>query len=54
MYNPCIAIIGAGPGGLSFCRICQHNGMDYTIFELDYDRTIRDQGGIVDLHPQSG
>ncbi|MCJ1456038.1 hypothetical protein MMC28_006395 [Mycoblastus sanguinarius] len=54
MPVPLIAIIGAGPGGLTLARILQHNGMQCTIFELDQDRFSRDQGGIVDLHPGSG
>jgi 2-polyprenyl-6-methoxyphenol hydroxylase-like FAD-dependent oxidoreductase len=54
MSVPRIAIIGAGPGGLTLARILQHNGMHCTIFELDQDRSTRDQGGIVDLHPESG
>ena len=49
-----IAIIGAGPGGLTLARILQKNGMECSLFELDQDRYFRDQGGIVDLHPQSG
>ena len=34
--------------------LLQHNGMHCTIFELDKDRFARDQGGIIDLHPESG
>ena len=54
MPFPHIAIIGAGPAGLTLACILQHNGMKCTIFELDKDRFTRDQGGIVDLHPQMG
>jgi 2-polyprenyl-6-methoxyphenol hydroxylase-like FAD-dependent oxidoreductase len=35
-------------------RILQHNGLQCTIFELDQDRTAREQGGMVDLHAESG
>ena len=34
--------------------LLQHNGMQCTIFELDKDRSTRSQGGIIDLHPESG
>jgi 2-polyprenyl-6-methoxyphenol hydroxylase-like FAD-dependent oxidoreductase len=54
MSVPRIAIVGAGPGGLMLARILQQNGMQCTIFEFDQDRSTRDQGGIVDLHPESG
>jgi 2-polyprenyl-6-methoxyphenol hydroxylase-like FAD-dependent oxidoreductase len=54
MSVPRIAIIGAGPGGLTLARILQHNGMQCTVFELDRDRSTRDQGGMVDLHSESG
>ena len=54
MSVPRIAIIGAGLGGLTLARILQHGGMQCTVFELDQDRSTRDQGGLVDLHPESG
>lgn len=34
--------------------LLQHNGMNCTVFELDKDRSTRSQGGIIDLHPESG
>lgn len=54
MPTPRIAIIGAGPGGLTLARILQHNGIQCTIFELDQERSSRNQGGMVDLHPETG
>ena len=34
--------------------LLQQKGMPCTIFELDKDRSTRSQGGIIDLHPESG
>ena len=54
MTGPRIAIIGAGPGGLTLARILQHNGMKCTIFELDQVRHAREQSGTLDLHEDMG
>src|SRR5882757_1163051 len=54
MSNIRIAIIGAGPAGLTLARILQINNFPCTIFELDNDSMGRDQGGTIDLHPQGG
>lgn len=49
-----IAIIGAGPAGLTLARLLQINNIPCTIFELDASPNERDQGGTVDLHPRGG
>ncbi|KAH8812510.1 hypothetical protein F5884DRAFT_670481 [Xylogone sp. PMI_703] len=49
-----IAIIGAGPGGLTLARILQNNGIKYTVFEADETSTSRNQGGMLDLHAEMG
>ncbi|KAG9230100.1 hypothetical protein BJ875DRAFT_166940 [Amylocarpus encephaloides] len=54
MSFPRIAIIGAGPSGLTLASILQKNGLQCAVFELDKDAQSRDQGGIVDLHRGAG
>jgi 2-polyprenyl-6-methoxyphenol hydroxylase-like FAD-dependent oxidoreductase len=49
-----IAIIGGGPGGLTLARILQTRGVQATIYERDASPNTRDQGGTLDLHPESG
>ncbi|MFJ2770975.1 FAD-dependent oxidoreductase [Streptomyces sp. NPDC087300] len=52
--EPRIAVIGAGPGGLICARILQQHGIAVTVHDLDASGTARDQGGTLDMHPQSG
>ncbi|MEU0430545.1 NAD(P)/FAD-dependent oxidoreductase [Streptomyces sp. NPDC006290] len=49
-----IAIIGAGPGGLTCARILQQHGITAAVHDLDTSPTARDQGGTLDMHPDSG
>ncbi|MEU1424454.1 NAD(P)/FAD-dependent oxidoreductase [Kitasatospora sp. NPDC005751] len=52
--TPRIAIVGAGPGGLICARVLQRHGVPVTVYDLDPSRTARDQGGSLDMHPDSG
>jgi 2-polyprenyl-6-methoxyphenol hydroxylase-like FAD-dependent oxidoreductase len=52
--TPRIAIIGAGPGGLTCARILQRRGIKATVYDVDVSRTARNQGGTLDMHPDSG
>lgn len=49
-----IAIIGAGPGGLTLARILQQHGVQATVFEREAHAHERPQGGTLDLHVGSG
>ncbi|CZR61662.1 related to tetracycline resistance protein from transposon Tn4351/Tn4400 [Phialocephala subalpina] len=52
--TPKIAIIGAGPAGLTLGAILQKNSVPFTIFDSDASPNERNQGGTLDLHPQGG
>jgi 2-polyprenyl-6-methoxyphenol hydroxylase-like FAD-dependent oxidoreductase len=52
--RPQIAIIGAGPGGMTLARILHIKGVKSTVFEADSHALARPQGGTLDLDPASG
>ncbi|KAI1339445.1 hypothetical protein F5Y15DRAFT_382567 [Xylariaceae sp. FL0016] len=54
MTAPKIAIIGAGPVGLTLASILHHNDITCTVFERDSHAQVRAQGGTLDIHPASG
>jgi len=52
--RPRIAIIGGGLGGLTLARILQVHGIAATVYDLDASADARHQGGMLDLHEESG
>ena len=54
LENKDIAIVGAGPGGLTLARLLQLKGANVKVYERDLNREVRVQGAIVDLHFHSG
>lgn len=54
LKNKKIAIIGAGPVGLTMARLLQQKGNDVTVYERDKDANARIWGGTLDLHKGSG
>lgn len=54
LQNKKIAIIGAGPVGLTMAVLLQQKGIDVTVYERDKDAKTRIWGGTLDLHKGSG
>jgi 2-polyprenyl-6-methoxyphenol hydroxylase-like FAD-dependent oxidoreductase len=51
---PRIAIVGAGPGGLTLSRILHVHGIEAIVYERERYALERPQGGTLDLHAESG
>ena len=49
-----IAIVGGGLGGPVLARVLQLHGIASTVYELDASLDARNQGGMLDMHEESG
>lgn len=54
LSNKKIAIIGAGPVGLTMAKLLQQEGIGVKVYERDKDSKTRVSGGPLDLHKGSG
>ncbi|MFJ9815228.1 FAD-dependent oxidoreductase [Streptomyces sp. NPDC101151] len=49
-----IAVVGGGLGGLTLARVLHVHGIEAAVFDLDASPAARTQGGMLDIHDDSG
>lgn len=54
LQNKKIAIVGAGPVGLTTAKLLQQKGAEITVYERDINPQARIWGGTLDLHKNTG
>ncbi len=54
LYGKNIAIIGAGPAGLTLANLLQQQGATVAVYEREQDAVTAARGGIMELHTDAG
>lgn len=54
LKNKKVAIIGAGPVGLTTARLLQQKDVDVSVYEWDVNAQARISGGTLDIHKETG
>ncbi|MEV6833263.1 FAD-dependent monooxygenase [Streptomyces sp. NPDC051133] len=49
-----VAVVGAGLGGLALARVLRVHGIEAALFDLEASPAARTQGGMLDIHEDSG
>ena len=53
LQDKTVAILGAGPVGLTMARLLQQQGVAVTVYERDASAQARVWGGTLDLHAET-